>query len=477
MHHEKRLSDVVEGTTSSLLHKPTPSSSTSHKQKREYTEHVALSKELFLLSDKTFTQQFSKLYEHRIKTLKPPLLKKISKLYPKATHAKSMLDLSMGVEYTVVGTLYKEMKLKPNILREFTLDKTASEVAQIENRNNYVSNDDYLILEDVNGSRCNVIFEGKQSEKNKIMTNQLVTGIVAGLFGEIDSNGTFIARDIVFNDMAPQNALVSNSKDAYLAVLSGICVGHPKFDAVATQLAFDFITGLATSGALVNNVVAKISRVIIAGNVVIAPEDQGKLFDVRGSLRPKELSSIAEFMRTFDILVEQLASNVDVDILPGSNDPSNVTIPQQPIHPYMFPKSASYSTCHLVTNPHIIRENHVDVVVTSGQTVEDVEKYSVYNSRLDIMENMLKWGHLAPTSPDTMRCYPFQQVDPFIIKNTPHVFVCGNCSKFETKLLEFEHARTRLVCVPEFVTQPTIVLINLRTLGCFPVNFSTEHVI
>lgn len=113
--------------------------------------------------------------------------------------------------------------------------------------------------------------------------------------------------------------------------------------------------------------------------------------------------------------------------------------------------------------------------MTSGQTVEDVEKYAIYSSRLDIMENMLKWGHLAPTAPDTMRSYPFQNADPFIIKNTPHIFVCGNCSKFETKLLSTENIQCRIVCVPEFVSSPTVVLINLKTLDCVPIQFSTEN--
>jgi len=90
------------------------------------------------------------------------------------------------------------------------------------------------------------------------------------------------------------------------------------------------------------------------------------------------------------------------------------------------------------------------------------------------MENMLKWGHLAPTAPDTMRCYPFQKADPFIIEHTPHVYVCGNCEKFETRMMGDS---TRLVCVPSFVSEPTMVLVNVNTLECFPIQFSTEHVL
>lgn len=34
--------------------------------------------------------------------------------------AKRVVNLELGVEYLVVGTLYKDMKLKPNILLEYT---------------------------------------------------------------------------------------------------------------------------------------------------------------------------------------------------------------------------------------------------------------------------------------------------------------------------------------------------------------------
>ena len=77
-------------------------------------------------------------------------------------------------------------------------------------------------------------------------------------------------------------------------------------------------------------------------------------------MRPKELSSIAGHMKSFDGLVEQLVNTVDVDVMPGPNDPSNVTIPQQPIHPFMLQRSSPFSTCRLVTNPHLIQENGLE---------------------------------------------------------------------------------------------------------------------
>ncbi|KAL9644848.1 hypothetical protein ABK040_005329 [Willaertia magna] len=439
--------------------------------KRKHVEHSTESKSLFLLANKNFEQQFSKLYFNRIAELKPPLLKKLNKLFPNTTHAKTMLELTHGVTYSVVGTLYKEMKLKPNILRDFTMEKTMGEdSSEYDTLENCVSETDFLILEDSSGSRCNVVFENRDSELNKTMTNQLISGIIVGAVGKIDSHGTFIATDFVFNDPAPQRPL-KVKEESYIAVISGINCGDSGFDYLRTQLAFDFLGGLLGDFNVQSGIVSKITRVIVAGNSVAAPTDKSTKFDVRGSLRPKDLQSIVGFMNSVDSLLEGLASTIDVDILPGAHDPSNVTIPQQPIHPCMLPKSSNLSTCHLVTNPHIFKEDSADVYVSSGQTIEGIERY-VTSSRLEVMENTLKWGHYAPSAPDTLKCYPFETGDPFIIKQTPHIYICGNSKKFETKLCEFDNVKVRLVAVPAFTMEPTIALVNIKTLECHPVHFN-----
>ena len=38
----------------------------------------------------------------------------------------------------------------------------------------------------------------------------------------------------------------------------------------------------------------------------------------------------------------------------------------------------------------------------SGQSIEDIWKYSTLEDPIDILERTLEWGHLAPTAPDTL---------------------------------------------------------------------------
>ena len=39
---------------------------------------------------------------------------------------------------------------------------------------------------------------------------------------------------------------------------------------------------------------------------------------------------------------------------------------------------------------------------TSGQNVNDLEKYSEAKDKLEFMERTLRWRHLAPTAPNTL---------------------------------------------------------------------------
>ena len=77
-----------------------------------------------------------------------------------------------------------------------------------------------------------------------------------------------------------------------------------------------------------------------------------------------------------------------------------------------------------VTNPHAFSVDGVHFVGTSGQNVDDIHRYSAMEDRLAIMQSVLQWGHLVPTAPDTLTCYPFQQDDPFILEQVGLVVQC-----------------------------------------------------
>ncbi len=45
-----------------------------------------------------------------------------------------------------------------------------------------------------------------------------------------------------------------------------------------------------------------------------------------------------------DMMVTELAAALPVNVLPGADDPANVSLPQQPLHACLFPGAAPYGS-------------------------------------------------------------------------------------------------------------------------------------
>ena len=88
-----------------------------------------------------------------------------------------------------------------------------------------------------------------------------------------------------------------------------------------------------------------------------------------------------------------------------------------------------------VTNPHEFEVDGVTFLGTSGQNIDDIYKYSAEESRLKLLQTVLEWGHLVPTAPDTLTCYPLSDSDPFILQSAPHVFFVGNQPAYSSHIV------------------------------------------
>ena len=53
-----------------------------------------------------------------------------------------------------------------------------------------------------------------------------------------------------------------------------------------------------------------------------------------------------------DELMLRLCSSVPVDVMAGSTDPTDFTLPQQPLGRCMFPRSSNLQSLSSVTNPY-----------------------------------------------------------------------------------------------------------------------------
>lgn len=96
-------------------------------------------------------------------------------------------------------------------------------------------------------------------------------------------------------------------------------------------------------------------------------------------------------------------------------------------------------------------------------------------TRLSLAESTLRWRHIAPTAPDTLWCHPYFDGDPFVIKETPDIYVLGDQPKLQTKLVaDGEGKKCRIILVPRFAETGMLVLVNLRTLDVRSIRFSAE---
>ena len=103
----------------------------------------------FNLDEKMYGQYFQ-LYFNRLKILTPRLADAVQAKWPNVPRAK-VLDLKEGEERVLMGTLYKDMKLKPCILDEYVKEAgvSASAVAiEDAKKTTFVGEDDSIVLED-----------------------------------------------------------------------------------------------------------------------------------------------------------------------------------------------------------------------------------------------------------------------------------------------------------------------------------------
>ncbi|KAG6506463.1 hypothetical protein ZIOFF_031786 [Zingiber officinale] len=404
-------------------------------------------------------QQYSHIYFTRLHHMRNLLYTLVPKWKPNLP-VKTVLGLEEGKECIIVGTIYKHMKLKPSILDEYA--KERSKVPLVK-PHNFLHPDDHLILEDESGR---VALTGSFLDPSAF-----VTGIVVALHGKETSKGDFLVQDMLEAGIPPQTKLpLSSREDKYVVFVSGLSIGSSEFNPLQFQLLIDHITGhLGDENE--QSIASQVVRLVVAGNSVQIA--QGLLSG--HTIAPRDQSASVEPIKELDILLNQLAAAMPVDIMPGLDDPANYSLPQQPLNRCLFPGAFAYNTFLSCTNPHQFELDGVLFLGTSGQNIDDLFKYSEAKNRLEFLERTMRWRHLVPTAPNTVGCYPFTNRDPFLVESCPHVYFVGNQEKYETAFMQGpEKQLVRLICIPKFCQTGIAVALNLRNLECHTLSFSTS---
>ncbi|KAJ3161784.1 hypothetical protein HDU86_006555 [Geranomyces michiganensis] len=426
--------------------------------------------EQFVVTERVYTQQYAGIYFTRLNKLRPKAFAAAKERWGARAAAPPgvprVLDVRPSQICYIVGTVYIEMPLKPSILDEVTKEHW---IVAPPPRQKYTSDLDEVVLEDESG---------RVSLTGAILkTTTLVTGIIIAVLGCENTDGKFEVIDICYPALKPQPPLPplpSEAGDKYVAFVSGLNVGGGS-DGLHLEMLIDYLTGeLGTPKDQERS--ASIVRLVIAGNSVDKlkqSEDDKKMH--RNRYGAETATFNAEPLRVLDTLLASLCQSLSVDILPGDSDPANCSLPQQPLHPALFPTAAKYSTFQPMTNPCALDVDGREMLVTSGQTLDDIFRFVDTDDRLEMACCTMKWAHFAPTAPDTLWCHPYKDEDPFVLGIRPRVYVVGNQPAYASTLIDDEkYGATRVVLVPSFSTSKTLVLVNLRTLEASPMVFDVE---
>jgi DNA polymerase delta subunit 2 len=326
----------------------------------------------------------------------------------------------------------------------------------------------------------------------------LVTGAIIAVLGTENADGDFEVLDLRTPDLPRQptrwerddgdaaikgkSVLQKRPSSGKVAIVSGLAFSGDEGDSLAADLLLEWLLG-ETSSPSEQSSAAEISRLIIAGNSFShsspIPSREDMIAAKKSGAKKYGYDAAAYNAAPSERLDHWLSSllpSLPITLLPGSTDPTSTVMPQQSIHAAMFPlsrpymdlgpSSASPSWFDSTTNPVDFDCDGWRFLVGGGQTLDDVLKYiSTSNERVEMMEAMLRWRLTAPTAPDTLPCYPFQDGDRFVLKECPHVYVVGNQPRFETGIVEGPQGQmVRLVAVPRFKETGEVVLLDMETL-------------
>ena len=452
---------------------------------------------------KQYQQQYGDIYFFRLAKLKPVVEKLAEEAWEDfevagevAQKKSRVLDVRQGELCWVTGTIYMDMPLKPNVLEDIAADQG---VAVPPPREKYLSpsGKDQVMLEDESGR---VLLVGAVLQEA-----MLVTGCVVAVIGSENSTGEFEVFDLKIPDLPPQPArwagddskssvaancngsdvtmtdagASKSSMGGLVAIVSGLGISGAAADGLTLDLLQEFLLGEA-GGPDDQRKVSRISRLIVAGGLLArtpkpSKEATGKKVKKYGydasAYNPAPTAHLDRFLGA-------LLPSIPVTIFPGETDPANVSIPQQPLHTALFPRGRAYANhphskeagwFDTTTNPW---EGNIDgwkFMGNGGQPISDIFKYVDGNDRLHMMESVLRWRIQAPTAPDTLcrlhradwqakplanrdaGCYPYQDEEPFIIEEAPHVFFVGNQPKFGTTTTSGPSGQeVRLIAVPKF---------------------------
>lgn len=236
-----------------------------------------------------------------------------------------------------------------------------------------------------------------------------------------------------------------------MAFLSGLALGGVAVASLAEARGrlLDFLRRRGQDDPERARLAESVRQVIVCGGTLgVEPDNEG----------------IKAALDEADAFLSELGSVLPVDVMPGRHDPTNLSLPQTALHTHLFRQLRGCTGVKLVGNPYECTMEGLRILGHSGQPVEDLLRCTKLRSPADALELCLEGRHLAPTAPDTLEAQPFQDADPFVIGQAPHILFSGGHARAEQRWRSCasSNSGTLCLCVPAFHRQLSVVLVSMH---------------
>ncbi|RLV93481.1 DNA polymerase delta small subunit [Spathaspora sp. JA1] len=430
--------------------------------------------EEFLLSpqDRNYNRQYYTMYQYRFAALKSRIEVKALEKWGDGVRRidgqtifkqDKILDISSGKLCWVIGTVFIDAPGKLNILKD--VDNGVDDVLPSVPETYVGGESGVIMLEDESGRAI-------LSNSEFLDKNLLVTGCVVGVLGIEIQAGVFEIMDVVYpaSNSQTEKIVEDSSSTSKVALVSGLNISS--IDDLKIELLKQYLIGeLGSNEDKQFN--GGIGQLIIAGDSIEPlKQEKGQDFMSTNNYGTKNISKYnTDSLKKLQEFVNDVIVSLPIAVMPGANDPGEICLPQQPLHRSLVGNLSYGDRLTRLTNPQWMNIDGLKLLGSSGQNIDDIKKYlkkeEHTEATIDIMKSAIKWQNIAPTAPDTLYCYPYDNSDPFIIKDdVPHIFFVGNQDKYASEVFKYNGSVTTLISLPKFSETGQFVVVDLKTLEC-----------
>jgi len=265
-----------------------------------------------------------------------------------------------------------------------------------------------LELEDEDDKIQALVMKGSRKGADSFVKDEVV-----GIIGSFSKDGEIVvAKEVIRPDVPMNSAMVPNGSESIIAFVSDVHVGSSEFLPKAWNR---FMTWLGK-----DPVAKDVKYMLMPGDLVdgigIYPGQEDEL----------EIEDIYEQYTAFSKLVSMVPDWIKVIAMPGNHDAVRLAEPQPAL-----PKEVTSlfdSRVKFVGNPCYLEIEGRIILAYHGRSMDDLVasiRNLSYGSPADIMKEMLRRRHLAPTYGERTALAP-EQKDYLVIDTVPNIFVTGH---------------------------------------------------